>query len=63
MIVLTVIGLIIGRSIVLAQERKTHGGNMMWSAMGGVGFLHDHMKSMIQRLIRDELKLIKSLVS
>jgi methyl-accepting chemotaxis protein len=47
--------LAIGNSSVLAQEQtikgqETHEGRMMWSAMVGAGFLHDHMKSMIQQM-------------
>jgi hypothetical protein len=68
LLVVVALVILIGSSISLAQEKKTGEmksgeGRMMWSAMVGGGFLHDHMSSMIRQMagmIRMMSQMVKS---
>ena len=55
LVILSLIILIIGSSTVLAQEKgakeaKPQEGAMMWRAMVGAEFLHEHMNYMMQQM-------------
>jgi len=55
LVIVSLIILIIGSSTILAQEKgakeaKPQEGTMMWRAMVGAGFLHEHMNYMMPQM-------------